>query len=277
MPDDGASPAFECAAASYDGELAANPAMRYMRAVSLGVLADVFLPGQRLLEIGCGTGEEALALVQRGCTVLATDVSPAMIAVAQARAEGAGLCASLQLRVLDAAALGQLGGETFDGAYSSFGPLNGLDELRPVLAALSALVRPGGVVVLSVMNRWYPLEIAWFLLRGRPRQALRRWWNSGAPVSTLAAGRMATHYHSLRALRRAMKPWFRLRCCRALPVLLPPPYMASLWERCPRLIAALRGWEERLAWRWPWCGLGDHWLAVLERRLAENVCGEAAA
>jgi SAM-dependent methyltransferase len=257
--------AFDRAAASYDAEAEANLAMRHMRAVSLRVLRKTFAPGQRLLEVGCGTGEEALALARHGCTVLATDISPEMVALTRAKVEAAGLTDQVETLVLGAHGLAQLAGEPFDGAYSSFGPLNGVADLRPALAALGALVRPGGRIVLSVMNRWYPLEIGWFLLHGRPRMALRRLRRVEASVSTVAGERMTTHYHSLRALRQAARPWFAVRRCQALPLLLPPPYMASLWSRRPRLVTALQRWEPRLAARWPCYAWGDHWLVVLER------------
>ena len=44
-----------------------------------------FAPGSRVLEMNCGTGEDALWLVHRGVQVFATDVSPAMLQVAQSK------------------------------------------------------------------------------------------------------------------------------------------------------------------------------------------------
>lgn len=269
MPGDDGAPAFERAAATYDAEARANPAMVYMRAVSLATLERAFGPGQRLLEIGCGTGEEAVALARLGCCVLATDVSPAMLALTEARAAGAGVASQVQTLLLSAAELSRLrAGSLFDGAYSSFGPLNALADLEPFVQTLAGLVRPGGRVVLSVMNRCYPLEVCWFLAHGQVRPALRRWRTTPAPVSGAVVEHMWTHYHSLAALRRATRPWFRLQSSRALPLLLPPPYLAGVWQRHPWLVASLQPCEARLATRWPWAALGDHWLVELERLAA---------
>jgi SAM-dependent methyltransferase len=266
MPTERDLPAFERAAATYDAETCSNPAMAYMRAISLATLEHVFAPGQRLLEIGCGTGQEAVALAQRGCHVLATDTSPAMLAQAQTKAQAAGVAGRVHTQLASAAELASLTGlPLFDGAYSSFGPLNALPNLAPFMAALATLVRPGGAVVLSVMNRCYPLEIGWFLAHGQVRQALRRWRGALASVSTGSPEQMWTYYHSVRAMRRAARPWFALRWCRALPLLLPPPYLADVWGAHPWLVAQLRVIEERLAPHWPWNRLGDHWLVELER------------
>jgi SAM-dependent methyltransferase len=261
---------FGQAAQSYDEEMTANPSMRWMRAVSLATLRRTFAPGARLIEIGCGSGEEAVALAREGRLVTATDVAPEMVALTLAKAAAAGVSAAVRGRCLAAGELTQLVAEgeagRYEGAYSSFGPLNGEPRLEPVAAALAALVRPGGRLVLGVMNRFYPWETLWYALHGKGRAAARRWGGlARAGVSAQVGERVSTWYYTPRAVRRAFRPAFRPCSCRALPLLLPPPYASSLWERTPRLWAALAGWEERLAPRWPWSALGDHFLLVLER------------
>jgi len=47
--------------------------------------------GQTILDIGCGTGSFAIQAAQRGAIVYAADVSPAMLAVAQRKAQAAGV------------------------------------------------------------------------------------------------------------------------------------------------------------------------------------------
>ena len=42
---------------------------------------------QRILELGCGTGEDALRLARRGLEVVAVDASPGMIQVARQKAQ----------------------------------------------------------------------------------------------------------------------------------------------------------------------------------------------
>jgi ubiquinone/menaquinone biosynthesis C-methylase UbiE len=96
---------FNRAAGRYDRELNANPAMRYMRRISLNALEAAFQQGQRVLEIGCGTGQEAVHLARRGIQVLATDLSPQMVARTAQRAAQAGVQDRLQARPLAAGRL----------------------------------------------------------------------------------------------------------------------------------------------------------------------------
>jgi SAM-dependent methyltransferase len=262
---------FDRAADSYDQEMGANPAMAYMRRVSLAALHASYRPGQRVLEIGCGTGEEAISLASRGVRVLATDLSPEMLALAARKVTAAELQEAIELRLLAAAEVSSLldehGPGSFDGAYSSFGPLNGEPDLRPVAEALAGLVRAGGLLVVSVMNRVYPLEILWYLAHGHPRQAVRRWKGRvRAGVSPTLKALVPTWYHTPRSFSRAFAPEFRPLRCRALPFLLPPPYLSHLWRRHPSLLGRLEPWEERLSDRWPFYAQGDHFLLTLQRK-----------
>lgn len=269
-PYDEIGAGFGRAAARYDREVGTNPAMRYMRRVSLETLDAVFQPGQRVIEIGCGTGIEAVHLARRGVRVLATDLSAEMVDRTARRAAQAGLQDVVQTRRLAAGELGALIDEyergAFDGAYSSFGPMNGEPDLRAVSAPLADLIRTGGTVIAGVMNRFYPLETVWFLIHGHPRQAVRRWRGTAiAGVSPTLPDVIPTWYHTPRAFARAFAPAFRRTGCRALPLLLPPPPLAHLWARAPGLWRWLARYEERLASRWPLCALGDHFLTSLHR------------
>lgn len=55
-----------------------------MRAVMLGQLPDD-LTGCRILDAGCGTGAKAVALAERGAEVVAVDIAPEIIKIAEAR------------------------------------------------------------------------------------------------------------------------------------------------------------------------------------------------
>ena len=154
----------------------------------------------------------------------------------------------------------------FDGAYSSFGPLNGEPDLRAVSTRLAALLRTGSRMVMSVMNRFYPFETLWYLAHGHPRQAIRRWSGKTMPgVSPSLPAIVPTWYYTPHVFARAFVPAFRAVDCQALPLLLPPPFASHLWSRHPRMVAWFRHWEERLSRRRPFTSLGDHFLMILER------------
>jgi SAM-dependent methyltransferase len=267
--------AFDQAARNYDELYQDNRVMAWMRQESLAALQEAFPTGSRLLEIGCGTGEEALALARRGYSVLATDISPAMIETSRHKAEVLGV-RSVAWRVVPAGQTGTLlteyGPAAFDGAYASFGGLNCEPKLEQVAATLADLLRPGARLVCSIMGRWCAWEILWGLVHLRPRQAFRRlgpdWIGAGlaSPDGSLS---VPVRYYTPRAFARAFKPHFRVGTARGLPVVLPPPYLDHLLERHPWLFTRLMSLERGLRDRFPFHSLGDHFLLVMERRDAE--------
>ncbi len=107
-------------------------------------------PGARVLDVAAGAGDQTLDIARRlGSSgwVLATDVSPVILSLAQKNAEAAGFT-QVSTQVADAQSLG-LAGADFDAAVCRLGlmfchsPLTALSEIRAALRPLgrfSALV-----------------------------------------------------------------------------------------------------------------------------------------
>ncbi|TKX53493.1 class I SAM-dependent methyltransferase [Halorubrum sp. SP3] len=119
-------------------------------------LAERGVDPERLLEVGCGTGEHTRRLAERGVDVTAVDVHEGMLAVAREKcgdldggsgdgdAPGA---VEFRLTGLPDPDLGDAG--PFDAAVAVRGVVNHLPpgDLDPALAALRDRLRPGGVLV----------------------------------------------------------------------------------------------------------------------------------
>ncbi|HEV2035935.1 MAG TPA: class I SAM-dependent methyltransferase, partial [Candidatus Dormibacteraeota bacterium] len=225
---------------------------------------STFPQGATLLDVGCGTGTEAIWLEQRGRTVFAVDSSSRMLEILSRRGAAADLRVSTQLlRAGDLLKLvDELGEASFDGAYSSFGALNTEPALDAPLAALSRLVRPGGRIVLSVMNRWCVAEMALLVAGGRAKQAFRR-TRSSVQV-TVGPNVAEVRYPSWDELRRALRPGFRVVTVQALPLLLLP-YAWPAFSAHPHLYKTASRLDRALASRRPFAWLGDHLLVVAER------------
>jgi len=257
--------AFDAVAADYDRREADNPIMRVMRERSLATLDRTFARGSTLLDVGCGTGTEALWLTERGRLVFGVDSSPQMLEVLARRAAEADLEVGTRLmRAGDLMNLaGELGEGSFDGAYSSFGALNTESSLEPSLAALSRLVRRGGRIVLGVMNRWCLAEMALLTARGRAGQALRR---TRSPINVgVGSNVVEVRYPSWRQLKRELNPRFRVISVQALPLLLLP-YSWPAFAARPGLFKLVERLDGVLAGRRPFAWWGDHLLVVVERR-----------
>lgn len=92
--------AFDAFAADYDSDFTHTPLGHLLRPRVWQTFAQHFKLGQHVLELTCGTGEDAVWLAQRGVRVTATDGSAAMVAEAQAKAEAAGVSARVAVEQL---------------------------------------------------------------------------------------------------------------------------------------------------------------------------------
>jgi SAM-dependent methyltransferase len=255
-----ASP-FEDAAATYDETFTRTAIGTRMRAAVWRRLDAAFAPGSRVLELGCGTGEDALHLALRGVRVRATDAAEAMVREARTKADLSGVGGLVETAVLGANRLDELGDEPFDGALSNFGALNCVPELAPVASGLARLVRPRGRVVLCLLGRYVPWEWAWFLARGRRDAAFRRLAKGGVEWRGIRV-----QYPPLRELRRTFDGGFRVTGVRAVGAFLPPTYAEGWAIRHPRLLGALDAVERSVGAFPPFPSLADHVLLELERR-----------
>jgi SAM-dependent methyltransferase len=264
-------PGFDAAADRYDEDEAGNPVLAQMRAWSMERMEEAFPKGTRLLELGSGTGTEAARLAAGGRRIALLDVSPRLLRRAAEKVERASPGALLGTHNLAARYLERLvstyGARTFQGLYSSFGALNCEADLAPVAAGASKLLGPGGRVVVSIINRYYPAEMAWFLAHGELSDALRRLRRftqarayPGGPLD------VPTWYYSCRDVEAAFKPYFDTVRLEALPLLWPPPYLDGVVRRHPGLFEALRPVDRALSRLPVLRGLGDHFLLSMVRR-----------
>jgi SAM-dependent methyltransferase len=267
--------AFDALAAGYDQSFTHSLVGKAQRRVVWDLLASCLTEPRRVLELNCGTGEDALHLAQNGHQVLATDVSTAMLRVAEHKFARAGQLGAASTRWLDLRALAagsvparDLGGP-FDLVFSNFGGLNCLSpaELRALARPLADCLAPGGRLIAVVMPRACLWEAAWGLVRLRPALAARR-WRSGPVSAQLAAGEppLPVWYYNPSALLQLLGDTFEVEHVRPVGLAVPPSALEPLACRAPRLLALL-AWLDRhwlkAAWAAP---LADHALVQCRRR-----------
>jgi SAM-dependent methyltransferase len=104
--------------------------------------------GERVVDVGCGTGTAALLAAERGARVTGVDPAPRLLEVAREQAAARGLDATFALG--DAAALPLADGEA-DAALSAFGVIFAPDP-GAAAAELARVTAPGSRIVLSAWN-----------------------------------------------------------------------------------------------------------------------------
>jgi SAM-dependent methyltransferase len=255
---------FDEMAASYDSGFTYTACAAALRRLVWEHLSTVFAGRARILELGCGTGEDAIRLAQQGHDVVATDASAAMIEQARRKAEAAGCAGRIDFRELPMEALQDLPhGLRFDGVFSNFGAVNCVADLQRLAGMLAARLEPGAPLLFVAMGRLVPWEWLWYGLRAEPRKAFRRLRRGGIEWRGCRI-----HYPSPRQLADQLRGGFTARHAHPLGLLLPPSYACGWIHRHPRLLDLLLRFERR-AHRWPrLAGLADHYVFEAARNLA---------
>ncbi len=257
--------AFDSVAGDYDGPRGNNALVQRMREQMWRTLAAACPPGSRLLDLGCGTGLDALYLAQHGYAVVATDWSPEMAARTERRAAETSMSHQISVRTVGIQDLAALRGERFGGIYSDLGPLNCVPDLDEVAATCAGLLNPHGKMVVSVMGRCCPWENVYYGLRGDLGRARLRFARGAVPVN-LNGHTVWTRYYTPREFYAAFAEQFVLTDYRTLGLFLPPPYLVRVYERW-RVFARLLGWlDDRLGGLPLLRDSGDHFLMVLAKR-----------
>ena len=199
--------AFDRHAFEYDTWFSEKPLAREIRRRTWEVMDRFFDAGNRVLDLGCGTGEDATHLAGRGVHVRAVDVSSAMLSRLWEKARRLELDRFIDCSIADGRFLDFRKGE-LDGIYSNFGVLNCVADLDWLPELARKTLKPGRRMILVTMGRCYPLEIAVNLAKGRLRPALRRF---RSPAFAVVGGvRFPVHYHRFRILKQALKGSFVL-------------------------------------------------------------------
>ena len=108
------------------------------------------LSGQRVIDVGCGGGILSEGLAQAGALVTGIDLAEELIVVAKAHAETAQLPISYQLISAEAMAAEHPG--SFD-IVTCMEMLEHVPDPESIVIALAQLVRPGGHLFFSTLNR----------------------------------------------------------------------------------------------------------------------------
>ena len=122
----------------------------------VGALDDGWIHG-RVLDVGCGTGDNALFFAEKGCAVIAVDVVPAAIEKAKAKAVERGVDVVFFVGDLTASGPVALSEEKFD-TVTDVGFFHALsDEHRAVwIPRLAGLLAPGAAYVMLCFSDKVP-------------------------------------------------------------------------------------------------------------------------
>lgn len=253
---------FDALAPTYDHDFTAQPFAQALRARVHEKLLRYFHTRDHVLELACGTGEDALFLAQHGIRVTATDASVTMLNIARAKLSDQPLVS------IDHLDFQRLPSDyaNYSGVFSNFGGLNCLGDWRPLARWLADRLPVGGIAAFGVMSPFCLWEMAWHSAHCDFKTAFRRWRGASFQPDPTATP-SPIHYPTVRRLTRDFAPYFARVSVEPLGLVIPPSDVYAMFDKHPRWRDRLITLDRRLSFS-PLALLADHYWIVFRRTAA---------
>lgn len=222
----------------------------------------------KILEINCGTGEDALQLASMGHTVIATDASEIMIEKAQQKLYASGVnskyiyfmqCSFDELEQ-------NFKNEKFDLVFSNFGGLNCIteNEIEKLSDTLSSVTNSNGYLFLNIMSSCCLWEILFYLLKGKSKTAFRR--RKKSVLFNVNDSSMPVYYYSPRHIKKLFQHNFKPVQTYPVGLLIPPSYLEKQFANRKHWLSRLNRLEENFGSSL-FSSFADHFCIVMKRNI----------
>lgn len=259
---------FDSAASNYDDTFTNSPIGRIQRKQVLDYLTNS-LPAHpiNVLEVNCGTGEDAIWLAKKGHTVFCTDLSSQMLDIVQSKVNSEKLNDLIHIQQLDLKATGSssINGE-FDLIFSNFAGLNCLSpsELSKSLEELASYLKPNGKLVLVFLGRFCAWESKYFLLKGQWKKAFRRLSKNGV-VADVDGEKVKTWYYSISEINELIANNLIITNRKAIGTYVPPSYLNPWFKNKQFLLKLFAGIDSFYGTMGIFTSISDHYLIELKK------------
>ena len=215
----------------------------------------------QILELNCGTGEDAHHFHHQGHHIIATDISEQMIAVAQKKYP------DITFQTLDITEMTPTTfDQKFDVIFSNFGGLNCLSavQLQDFLKTSETLLTEQGKLILVIMPKHTLWERFYFLLKFQFKNAFRR--NTKKPLYANVEGvQVPTWYYNPNEVTAFAKAYTKPKTTKPIGIAIPPSYLEPYFKNKPRfmkLLITLESWFQNPFW----AKYADHFLISFEKK-----------
>ncbi len=224
------------------------------------------LNGFEMLELNCGTGEDAVLFGEGGFNIVATDITEEMLKITQKKAEQFSMQSKISSHYLDVDSFNEtLFDKKFDLVFSNFGGLNCInpESLQTLMEKLPTILNPGGRFIGVVMPKFCAWETVFFLLRFQFKKAFRR-LTAKETFSDLHGPNLQTWYYHPSQLKTWSKENFKLVSLRPIGVALPPAYLERFFCVRKRWLLGLNKIENKLSKTSLLSAMADNYIIDLQ-------------
>jgi len=261
-----AAAAFSSQSKIFDELYSSNKIIEYKRERVRNHLKKYIKPGDFILELNSGTGQDAIWLAQQNCLVHATDIAGRMLEVLQQKIINEGLETFVSSELCSFTALDNLQQKgPYDIIFSNFAGLNCTDQLDKVLDSFSSLLKPDGIVTLVLLPKFSLWEFL-LIFNGKFKTATRRFFCSKGRKARVEETYFKSWYYNPTFITGSLNGEFKLLNIEGLCTIVPPSYIENFGDKYPKAFKFLKNKEDKWKSKWPWKYIGDYYIISLQKR-----------
>jgi ubiquinone/menaquinone biosynthesis C-methylase UbiE len=258
---------FDHIASSYDSSFTRSPIGQLQRRQVWNYLEKTMteLKGLDILELNCGTGEDAVLFSEKGFNIVATDVSEEMLKVTQEKVQQYSMQHKISSQYLDLDSFDDsLFEKKFDLVFSNFGGLNCINpaSFQKLLDKLPAILSPEGRFIAVIMPKFCIWESIYFLLTFQFKKIFRRWTKKSVEAELQGAQVKTWYFRPSQVKSWATK--FSIVTKKPIGLALPPSYLQRFFSKHKRFLRILNSLEKKLNTWSALAGMADHYLIDLK-------------
>ncbi len=215
-----------------------------------------------ILELNCGTGEDANYLAKLGHQVLATDISGEMINVAKEKHQHK----NLNFQQLDITKItSETFIEKFDLIFSNFGGFNCLsrNEIASFFSISENLLNLNGKMALVIMSKHCWWERFYFSIKGDFKKAKRRNTNNFV-YANVEGVQVPTWYYNPEEIENLANNIYTKTIIKPIGIAIPPSYLEPFFKNKKWWLKLLI-WKEKWLSNSFWAKYADHFLIIFQK------------
>ncbi|MBK6834132.1 MAG: methyltransferase domain-containing protein [Bacteroidetes bacterium] len=252
---------FDSYAKDYDADFSFSPIGKMQRERVYHFLTPYLQSKLNILEINCGTGEDAKRLSALGNKVDASDISEEMIKVCKEKK-----IENVNFDTCDARnLLSKYKTNTYDLIFSNFGGLNCLSEkeLESFASDANQLLKKDGILACVIMGRKCRWENFFFRIKKDPR--LNRRKTTEGLKTQINESVFNTYYYSPAEFAQLSKTSFKLVKHKPIGYFVPPSFFNSFYKNKLWILKLLNVFEKLFAQFSFQSDAADHYLIILQK------------
>ena len=254
---------FDKAASNYDDTFTNTSIGKLQRNFVYIQLSKQLPAVKTILEINCGTGEDAIWFAKKNFNITATDISSKMIEMAKKK-EGFSNLNFVTVAINSIATTFE--NKKFDLIYSNFGGLNCLSkaELEKFFQNTTSILSEKGKIILVIMPKDTLWEQVYFLAKAQFSMAFRR--KKENIFANVEGENVPTYYYNPKDIVNLAQYNFDLVALKPIGFFIPPSYLEPFFKNKKGVLQFLNRLENRTK-NWSFLSKhADHYIITLQKR-----------